>query len=117
MCVCLCACIRIYVCECMCARVCSGGWGVVITVVCVHAVSVVLQHNKLKFHCIIYSLILQNGTKLSVIAPRCLPFLQSLFEKGLTSVLQPDQKKLLEDADHSLHPSHLVLFQGFELPG
>ena len=58
---------------------------------------------------------LEEKVNLSVISPRMIPSLWQIFELG-----QPNEeveKEVGEQADHALSAGHLVLFQGFEVPG
>ena len=58
---------------------------------------------------------IQHRVNLSIISPRNLPVLRSIFELGQPS--EELDKEVMESANHAILPRHLVLFQGFEIPG
>ena len=60
-------------------------------------------------------LYVQEKVNLSVVSPRMIPAVRQVFELG-----QPNEeleKEVGEQVDHALSLGHLVLFQGFEVPG
>ena len=52
---------------------------------------------------------------LSIISPRDHPAIRSVFELGLPEEM--DKEGGEHEMDHAISPGHLVLFQGFEVPG
>ncbi len=58
---------------------------------------------------------MQEKVSLSVISPRFIPALRQIFE--LSQPNEELEKEAGEQADHALSARHLVLFQGFEVPG
>ena len=53
---------------------------------------------------------------LSVVSPRQQPTFRQVFELALPSGTELDQETS-DLVDHSVLPTHLVLFHGFEVPG